>query len=125
MNTITIELCAEDRARIDRLTKALEKQAPVYVLSETLSIPETAEPEQPENVPAPEEEAPAPAAEEPAAPETPSVTKSDVQRKVVELSAAGRKAEVREIVTAYATKVSDIPDDKVAEVWQRLVALEG
>ena len=125
MNRITIELCAEDRARIDRLTEALEGQARGYVLSETLSAPEPVEPEQPENVQAPEEEAPAPAVEAPAAPEAPSVTKPDVQRKVVELSAAGKKAEVREIITAYATKVSDIPEDKVAEVWQKLTALEG
>lgn len=117
MNTITIELCAEDRARIDRVIAALEA-----VPAEPLGTPEKVETVQPENVPAQEEETPTPAVEEPAAP---SVTKTDVQRKVVELSAAGKKAEVRDIVKAYAVKVTDIPDDKVAEVWQRLVALEG
>ena len=125
MNRIIIELCAEDRARIDRLTEALEGRVPVLVTQEPLSAPGPVEPEQPEIVQAQEEEAPAPAVEEPAAPEAPSVTKPDVQRKVVELSAAGKKAEVREIITAYATKVSDIPEDKTTEVWQKLTALEG
>lgn len=49
----------------------------------------------------------------------------DVQRKVVELSAAGKKVEVREIVTAYATRVSEVPADKLDEVMNKLIALEG
>jgi hypothetical protein len=49
----------------------------------------------------------------------------DVQRKVVELSAAGKKVEVREIVTAYATRVSEVPADKLDEVMAKLIALEG
>lgn len=88
MNAIPIELCQEDRARIDKVIELL-----------TLSTgqePETA----------------------------PQVSKADIQQKVIQLSAAGKKAQVREIVTAVATKVSDIPEDKLADVWGKLTALE-
>ena len=75
----------------------------------------------------PEEEKPTTATEDaPAAPEQPTVSRADIQQKVVNLSAAGKKAEVRDIVLAYNnTKVSDIPEDKLAEVWDKLTALEG
>ena len=35
------------------------------------------------------------------------------------------KAQVREIITAYADRVSNIPEDKYAEVMAKLTALEG
>lgn len=54
-----------------------------------------------------------------------TVDKADVQKKVVELSAAGKKAEVRDIVKSYAERVSAIPEDKLAEVMAKLEALEG
>ena len=50
---------------------------------------------------------------------------SDIQQKVVTLSAAGKKAQVRDLITAYANRVSAIPEDKVGEVWQKLTELEG
>lgn len=54
-------------------------------------------------------------------------TLGDVQRKVVELCgpAHGKKAEVREIIKAYAPKVTGIPTDKLDEVMAKLMALEG
>lgn len=54
-------------------------------------------------------------------------TLGDVQRKVVELCgpAHGKKAEVREIIKAYAPKVTGIPADKLGEVMAKLTALEG
>lgn len=54
-------------------------------------------------------------------------TLGDVQRKVVELCgpAHGKKAEVREIIKAYAPKVTGIPADKLDEVMAKLTALEG
>ena len=55
----------------------------------------------------------------------PSVSKADIQKKVIDLSSAGKKAEVRDIVKAYADKVSTIPEDKLSEVWAKLTALEG
>nr|DAU28118.1 MAG TPA: hypothetical protein [Caudoviricetes sp.] len=55
------------------------------------------------------------------------VALGDVQRKVVELCgpAHGKKAEVREIIKAYAPKVTGIPVDKLDEVMAKLMALEG
>ena len=50
---------------------------------------------------------------------------SDIQKRVVELAAAGKKAQVREIVKSYAERVSEIPEEKLAEVLGRLNALGG
>lgn len=113
-NTITIQLCAEDRARLDRILAALENQ-PDHV-AQPAQVP--AEEPQPTEDTAPWEK-PAEAKE------VPNITHNVIQKKVVELSAAGKKAEVREVVMAYASKVSDIPEDKLAEVWKKLYALEA
>lgn len=112
MNTITIELCAEDRARLDAILEALTQSKP--------EAPK-AEPEHPVSDPFPE----APTKAEEPKPEAPKVKMEDVQQKVVALSAAGKKAEVRAIVTAYAERVSAVPEDKLAEVLEKLNALEG
>ena len=141
-NTITIELCAEDRARLDRLAEALERRHDCdactkgivdYVAHVTRSGAEATtenhteapaeKPAEPDTIPA-EEEKPVEVKSEPAA-EAPKVERSDIQKKVVELSQAGKKAEVRDIVKAYADKVSTIPEDKLAEVLEKLTALEG
>ena len=111
MNNITIEFCAEDRARIDRLIAAMEGAGTPYahpVASETA-------PEEPINAEMPKQE-PAPA-----------VTHADVQKLVVKIAASDKekKALVREIVNGYADKVSDIPEDKLPEVLERLKAVAG
>lgn len=152
MNEIKIihELCGEDRARLDRLTAALEgashcrhdvqeteqlaidpellalkkKMEEVQPLTESHGAKtepqEPVEQETPATTPT-EEEKPA---EEPA---KPAVTLAQIQQKVVQLCAGfngTKKAAVREIVNAYAKKVSDLPEDKWAEVWDKLTALE-
>lgn len=138
MNTITIELCAEDRARLDKILEALmarpdctlcAKQVVDYCTQVTgvneygakVEPEAPAEPEHPVENPFPEPVT----QKEPEKPTAPAVTKSDVQQKVVALSAAGKKAEVREIVHAYAERVSGIPEDKLPEVMAKLNALEG
>ena len=132
MNTITIELCAEDRARLDSLLAKLDRCIGEFVPSgeghtdygyksqgvEYATQDEAAEAKL-EEIPEPYTE-PTPF-EEPA----PTVTVSDVQQKVVALSAAGKKEKVRAVVNAYAAKVSGIPEDKLAEVLEKLNALEG
>lgn len=144
MNTITIELCAEDRARLDAILKALththDCNSCVEQVIRTIdplmqsSIADTEAAEQPQEpakepaqpVTPPEVEQPAETTTEtPESEQTPTVDRSEVQRKVVELSAAGKKAEVKEIVMAYADRVSTIPEDKLAEVFDKLSALEG
>ena len=151
-NTITVRLSDDDRARLDKLTNALEalsrvvpncdscvqsaiKLTQVAVApaepTETSQEPAGATEEKPADENTPEQNEPAVAAEEPqeiAEPEPakPSVTLEQIQQKVVQLAAAGKKAEVREIVTAYGSKVSDLKDqpDKWDEVWGKLTALE-
>ncbi len=149
MNTITINWSAEDRARIDKLIALLEDMpkhdcskcvdaaakyaaklttmAAAAPVEETQPTEDTAEPEKPilvdtatpETYTGVEE----PIIEEPTAP---AVDRADIQKKVVGLSSAGKKDEVRKIVLAYGnTKVSDIPEDKLDEVFKKLTALEG
>lgn len=153
-NTITIELCTEDRARIDNLTAALiANGGAVEALFKQLQTPivddiakMAAAVVSPENAPQHAEEvvqAETPETEEPptaedlppweaAVPEAkkegPPVTLAQIQQKVVQLVTGfggAKKAQVREIVNAYAKKVSDIPEDKWAEVWKKLTALES
>jgi len=134
MNNITIELCAEDRARIDNLTMELAALRHTLTSDQVIAIqpePQAAEtPEQPlPPVEAPKVEAPQPeekAAPEPApAPAAPEVTVAELQAKVVQLVNAGKKAETREIILKYAQNVGSIPEDKRAEVLGLLNGLEG
>ncbi len=145
MNTITIELCKEDRARLDAILKALENRPNCEgCVSAAMDMSKAAQAEidaakaeakaeTPTNNP-PEPEKPVEkAAEHPLdtppfemdEPEAPKVDREDVRRKVVELCAAGKKEEVKEIVKAYADAVKDIPEDKLAEVLEKLNKLEG
>lgn len=125
MNTIIIELCKEDRARLDAILAALTNAAPaehpVETLSEALQAPATtipAEPEKAENGPE------APPWEEPAAP---TYTQADLLAKVQQLAspAGGKRVQARDIVKQYASRVSEIPEDKIAEVMAKLIELEG
>ena len=149
-NHITIELCKEDRDRLDGIFGALallverqncakcalnvtrlmderhaqdaqEPQEPAEPAEQAATPPEEEKPATEELTPAWEEPDAAPQYEEPA----PKVSRADLQQKVVALSVAGKKAQVREIVKAYASNVSGVPEDKLAECWTRLTALEG
>ena len=95
-------------------------EAPAVVQDEAqeIEVPATEVPDAAEEtaVASNEETAPEPV-EEPAK----AVTLADIQKKVVEMSAAGKKDEVREIITKYASRVSAIPAEKTAEVWEQLV----
>lgn len=130
---VTASLHEEDRKRIDALIRALHSVAGVQITSQVIETEPAKEIDQPvEKAPQSEQEAPAPWDKD--APDLPGVaeeapavaySKEDVQQKVVSLAAAGKKAEVREIVNAYAERVSAIPDDKLDEVMSKLIALEG
>jgi hypothetical protein len=155
-NAITIELCAEDRARLDRIANAIEartaqveriiaeKNESVYepetsdpvteALAETLArvtdrveAPKNATKETETSTPTttpPEEEQPKD--EEPTQPQpTKTVDHSELRAKVIELSAKGLKAQTRDIILAYAPTVKDVPDDKLNECYEKLVALEN
>lgn len=136
MNNITIELCAEDRARLDRLAEALEKyphkcencaktvaEGVTAFVAKEVSAP-SEEPKSEPQEPTKEE----PPATNPDDGPEPSVTLEQIQQKVIELAAGNngaKKAKVREIINAYAQKVSDLPVDKWEEVWAKLTALES
>jgi len=122
MNKITIELCEEDRARLDNILEALKGLAVTpCVTVETPEAPAAPEPVQPEPV----AQTPAAAPEPPKAEEVPEVTAAELQSKVVQLVGAGKKEAARAIVTEYAKCVGEIPAEKRAEVLKRLNELEG
>ena len=143
-NTIIIELCAEDRARLDRLAEAMERKAcdrcvataiqqtetevdPAQLTIDDIEAPknavEAAEASTPTTTPQEEEkpmdEAPAPATT------APTVDRAELRAKVIELSAKGLKEQTRDIVQSYAPTVAAVPEDKVTECYMKLVALEG
>ena len=151
---ITVELCAEDRARLDKITALLadlatpikmteddplRKQLERVVASAAQTAAEPAEEPQDEaeaptptdtpatvETPATAEEPTEAVAEEPAEESKPEVTIEMLKSKVIKLAAkAELKEKVRELVQAYASKVTDIPEDKWAEVYMRLDELEG
>ena len=146
-NTITIELCPEDRARLDRLAEALEKrvtqEAPVNTegvdtlnrkLGETLArasepveAPKNAtgaaEASTPTTTPPKEE---TPKDEKPAQPATEkTVNQKDIRALYVTLCSKSKKKEAQAIILPYATAITAIPDDKCQEVYDKLIALEG
>lgn len=159
MNNIIIELSAEDRARIDRLTAALEARiAQEQTIIEktydkapekddiaemaraaldttkkttTEDTPKIAQDEQkleevqtpnttPEEATEAEEPSVAPVEEA-----KPAVTLEMLRNKALALSAAGKKDQVRAIVTSYAGKISDISESQYGEVYAKLTELEG
>lgn len=133
---ITIELCAEDRVRLDHINanltelicRILDNPAPDMGDVLRQAAPELAgKLAERHPVTEPFEELPKaePVPFEPPVPEAPLYRLEDIQQKVVALSASGKKAEVREIVKSYAEKVSAIPADKFGEVMAKLAGLEG
>lgn len=136
MNNITIELCKEDRGRIDNLIMELAALRHTLTSDQVVAVqPEPQEAETPEpqlppveepkaEEPKTEAEAPKQAAPEPA-PTPREVTVADLQAKVVQLVNAGKKAETREIILKYAQNVGSIPAEKRAEVLGLLNELEG
>lgn len=136
MNEIKVitELCAEDRARLDKLLEALAG-IPAALDTVGTPFPATVAKAETENhsdfveIKAPEVDlAPYVKDAEPALVEAlaePQHTKAELQQKVVSLVSAGKKTEVKEVIQKYAPKVSEVPEDKVDEVWNLLSELEG
>lgn len=88
----------------------------------------TTEPEpepQPDAQPEPADDSEPIPEPEPQPEPAPQHTRAELQHLVVTLTSAGKKAEVRAIVLAVAPKVSDIPEDKIDDVYEQLKALEG
>ena len=125
INTETLE------AKLDRIIELLEGQRG------TASMEPPAEPEQAEAqkvVPFKvEPETPATPAVDPLAEPETNKSEEEEENLLASISAmvrklaspeGGKRAETKAIVNQYAAKVSDIPKDKLAEVLDRLTALE-
>jgi hypothetical protein len=135
-NKITIELCEEDRKRLDSLflivaevVAELKAQRPPVVTMDLKTVATQEAPEQPApEINHPVDEVSPHGEPEPAAePEQPKYTKDDVLAKVQSLAGPNnpKREEAKAIVKSYGAKVSDIPEDKYAEVMDKLTALEG
>lgn len=131
MNKIVIELCEEDRTRLDRIISGLEilNAASAKVQMDNPAINAVAA-EHPAGestthleptVAAPDAPAPEPAP----APEVKTVSKGEFQKAIVVRCAESpvMKAKVQALVHRYATSVSAIPEDKRAEVLAELAKL--
>lgn len=144
MNVVTIELCAEDRARLDKIIEHLgalrlpdcsacvagvasylEKAAAVLD-SHPVATPFPTEPEvkwetDPDGLRDMLEKAINP---EPA---KPSVTLEQIQKKATQIAAgsAEKKVKLRAIVNQYAAKVTDLPEASWPAVWDALCKLES
>lgn len=149
---VTVNFCAEDRARLDKIIDLLSARTSEELKSGTEAKPQddiqkklaevvasvstetvenaTDEAETPtttENPTEPineaqEEPAEAMQAEEP---KKPTVTMAMLTNKAITLSAAGLKDKVRDVVHQYAKTVTSLPADKWDEVYEKLNALEG
>lgn len=144
MNKIIIELCQEDRERLDLLNSTLialgdelKKHAPLQLRS----IDEngihfgTAAEEHPVDAVVPHADPvgePGAAGVDGTADPEPAekvyqITKADIMAKVQALAAPNnpKREQAKAIVKSYGAKVSDIPEDKYDEVMAKLVELEG
>ena len=149
---VTVNLCAEDRARLDKIIDLLSARASEELKSGTEVKPQddiqkklaevvasvstetvenaTDEAETPtttENPTEPINEAQEEPAEAMQAEESkkPTVTMAMLTNKAITLSAAGLKDKVRDVVHQYAKTVTSLPADKWDEVYEKLNALEG
>lgn len=105
---LTIELCAEDRARLDAILTALQSVGTPF----NPPAPVTSGPEQ---------EQPAQDTQDGA--ETQHATHGMVQDLVITLASWGYKSEAREIVQRFAPRVSAIPDADLDAVYVALDAV--
>jgi hypothetical protein len=143
MNTIhlTVELGPETQAKLDKILEALQGNHPnchgcvetAVNMTKDLAAAAAAAPvavnaapvvqEHPEEVVA---TVGAPAAAEPVE-ELPKYTKDDISALVRKLAAptSAKREQAKAIVKSYGAKVSDIPEDKYAEVMDKLTALDG
>ena len=145
--TVITELCAEDRARIDKTNELLtafnyliETKLDKYLagqchcaskptepdeltkkLLEAVKItPEELREDTPTTNPIKEE---TPTQAEETKP-TKAISRTELGAKVREMMTKGFKEETKAIVKEYAPTVPGVPDDKVSECYERLVALE-
>lgn len=121
MQALQIELCPEDRARLDAILAAL--QGTVTTL--TASQAETAQEATKETISAPvkakaEKATEAKQTSAPTPEELPTVTVEDLQALVGKAISLGKKNEAKAVIQAYSPKISGVPADKRAEAYAKL-----
>ena len=126
---ITVALCEEDRARLDKIYAALQGR------EYTESVKKAQEPEsqattqaEPKAAPVVEIEPHEAKKEAPAKPEpkqAPAVSLEQLQGLVVKLATNGKKLEARDLVFEYAKSVTDVPAEKRGELYAKLQKLEA
>ena len=123
-NTITIELSAEDREKLDNIFTMLTG---IYTRLSSLTEPVAAQTEAVEETITPAAEAPTEADTAPQEDKKePAVTHEDIRSAYMRLSTSGKKEGAQEIIKSLGVaKISDIPADKLATVHKQLTALEG
>lgn len=122
--TLTVELCAEDRARLDAIIAALQAAGTPFPAPVASVVAQTA----PETHDAPTPVTDTPAPETPAqdaqdGAETQHATHGMVQDLVITLASWGHKSEAREIVQRFAPRVSAIPDADLDAAFTALDAV--
>ena len=124
-NRITIELCAEDRQRIDELIGFAGWIASEMKNNHGLKVVAPAE-EHPVDAVVPHGEPEPVATVSEVEKVEPKYTKEDIMAKVQALTAPNnpKREQAKAIVKSYGAKVSDIPEDKYDEVMDKLVELE-
>lgn len=127
-NTITFELCAEDRQRIDTLLTSFGSVIAALLGTSQMSKQPAPKPEQLDHPATAADEAPFDVTPAPEPPKAAGPTRDDLRNIVRRLIGAGTTPERRDrtkaIIKEYAATVSDIPEDKIAEALDRLTALE-
>lgn len=132
MNTITIQLCDEDRKRIDELIAFASllvgeirstKDAIKFGSAPNLKTEETPAPEE-----KPEIDGQISPFNEPVAEPTPEVkpvSLAEFQKAVTMAVSKGAEAKkaAKEIINKYAPSVSEVPEDKRAEVMAELAKI--
>ena len=125
MNKIVIELCAEDRQRLDELIGFAALLAGSMQPRELCGHPDPVGEPGPAGVPAPAEEHPADASTAHLEPPVKPVSLGEFQKAIVTRCAesAAMKQKVQALVHKYADSVSGIPEDKRPEVLAALATL--
>ena len=119
--TMVVELCQEDRQRLDKILQGL-----CYIASNTVPAPGDLEvkAEAPAEAEAPKEEPKAVEPEAAPAPEN-KWSKADIRHAVTLLIGKGRKADARELIKQHADCIDNLPEGCIDEVFAKLKEMLG
>lgn len=133
--TLTVSLCGEDRKRLDAILDALEASrncercantvanafsdfagGPGTALKQVALSPVPTEAKAPEKPEQPQQEAQTKPRK--------AITVDDIRALSAAAIAAGKKPQVKEIISRYADSISSLPESCLTEVHAQLTALQ-